>query len=67
MATEEQIQHAIDSLDLIPPCPTCGMRYCQGDYECPHCGADLDENLRTWADAMIDRVAQIGQKDGSGS
>ena len=67
VATEEQIQCAIDSLDLIPPCPTCGMRYCQGDYECPHCGADLDENLRTWADAMIDRVAQIGQKDGSGS
>ena len=67
MATEDQIQHAIDSLDLIPPCPTCRMRYCQGDYECPHCGADLDENLRAWAEAMIDRVAQIGQKDGSKS
>ena len=60
MATEEQIQFAIDSLDLIPSCPTCGMRYCQGDYECPHCGADLDENLRFWAEAMIDRVIQLG-------
>jgi hypothetical protein len=43
------------------------MRYCQGDYECPHCGADLDENLRAWAAAMIDRVAQIVQKDESKS
>ena len=64
MATEEQIQQAIDSLDLIQPCPTCGMRYCQGDYECPHCGADLDENLRAWAAPMIDRImALAGQED----
>ncbi len=65
VATEEQIQCAIDSLDLIPPCPTCGMRYCQGDYECPHCGADLDENLRAWAEEMIDRVLSLGQRSDS--
>ena len=63
MATEEQIQYTIDSLDLIPPCPTCGMRYCQGDYECPHCGEDLDDNLRLWAETVIDTVARLGQND----
>ena len=56
MASEEQMQQAIDSLDLIPPCPGCGMRYCVGDYECPHCGSDLDENLRAWAQALVDAI-----------
>ena len=56
MTTEQQIRLVIDSLDLIQPCPTCGMRYCVGDYDCPHCGADLDNNLRAWAEALIDRL-----------
>ena len=57
MTTEQQIQLVIDSLDLIQPCPTCGMRYCVGDYDCPHCGADLDDNLRAWAEALLGRLA----------
>ena len=56
MATEQQIQQAIDSLDWIQPCPTCGMRYCVGDYECPHCGNDNDDNLRAWAEVLVDRL-----------
>ena len=56
MTTEQQIQLVIDSLDWIQPCPTCGMRYCVGDYDCPHCGADLDNNLRAWAEALIARL-----------
>ena len=39
------------------------MRYCQGDYECPHCGADLDENLHAWAEAMVDAIVSA---DGAG-
>ena len=59
MATEEHIQQTIDSLEWIQPCPTCGMRYCVGDYECPHCGADLDDNLRAWAIALIDILTGV--------
>ena len=56
MATEQQIQLAIDSLDWIQSCPTCGMRYCVGDYECPHCGTDIDDNLRAWAEVLVDML-----------
>ena len=54
MATEEQIQKVMDSLDSISPCPGCGMRYRVGDLECPQCGADLYDNLREWAEGLID-------------
>ncbi len=32
------------------------MRYCVGDYDCPHCGTDLDDNLRAWAEALVDQI-----------
>ena len=63
---ERQIQQAIDSLDWIQPCPDCGMRYCVGDYECPHCGADLYDNLRAWAEALTKRVMQLAGDDSEG-
>ena len=61
---ERQIQQAIDSLDRIQPCANCGMRYCVGDYECPHCGEDLYDNLRAWAEDMIRRVSELSEEDG---
>ena len=40
----EKIRFLINSLDQIPPCTGCGMRWGTGDYECPHCGEDLEDN-----------------------
>jgi len=53
---EEKIQFLINFLDNIQPCPGCGMRWSTGDYECPHCGEDLDNNLRVWAEAAIEHL-----------
>ena len=54
MASEEQIQKVMDSLDRISPCSGCGMRYRVGDMECPQCGADLYDNLRDWAESLME-------------
>tara|TARA_Y100000994_G_C15618413_1_gene411958 strand:+ start:220 stop:420 length:201 start_codon:yes stop_codon:yes gene_type:complete len=53
MTKETKTQYLINSLDLIPDCGGCGMRWSTGDYECPHCGNDLDDNLRSWAEKVI--------------
>ena len=42
------------------------MRYCVGDYECPHCGADLYDNLRAWAEALAKRVMELAGDDDEG-
>ena len=57
MATQEQIQKVMDSLDLISPCSGCGMRYRVGDLECPQCGADLYDNLREWAEGLLESLS----------
>jgi len=53
----EKIRFLINSLDLIPPCTGCGMRWGTGDYECPHCGEDLEDNLFRWAEAVITNIS----------
>ena len=53
MNVQENVQFLINSLDQIPSCGGCGMRWSTGDYECPHCGEDLDENLRAWAESVL--------------
>ena len=53
MNDQERVQFLINSLDQIPSCPGCGMRWSTGDYECPHCGEDLDGNLTTWAESVL--------------
>ena len=53
MNVQENVQFLINSLDHIPPCGGCGMRWSTGDYECPHCGEDLDENLTAWAESVL--------------
>ncbi|MBI50185.1 MAG: hypothetical protein CL887_05425 [Dehalococcoidia bacterium] len=57
MTKENKIQHLINSLDLIPDCSGCGMRWSTGDYECPHCGNDLDEKLRSWAEKTVGELS----------
>jgi hypothetical protein len=53
MATESQIQKVVTNLSEVQACADCGTRFRFGDLECPHCGADLEEHLRRWAEALI--------------
>jgi len=52
----EKIQFLINSLDQIPSCNGCGMRWSTGDFECPHCGEDLDANLQAWAESVMEKL-----------
>jgi rubrerythrin len=54
MATEQQIQRVITNLSQVLSCSHCGARFRFGDLECPHCGTDLEEYLRQWAETLVD-------------
>ncbi len=56
MATEEQISRVLMSLGEIQVCGHCHTRLRWGDFECPHCGADLDDQLRLWAQRVVEAV-----------
>ena len=56
MATENQIQAVLNSLGDIQACRLCGTALRYGDYECPHCGADLEDDLREWAERIVQAV-----------
>ena len=53
MATEEQIQKVLNHLQDVQTCPSCGTRFRFGDLDCPHCGEDIEETLREWADRVV--------------
>ena len=53
MATAEQIQVVLGRLADMLACGQCGTRLRFGDYEGPHCGADLEDILRQWAQRLI--------------
>ena len=57
MATNEQIRRLLNGISEFPGCPDCGTRVRFGDFECPHCGTDLDDALREWAEHIIDDLA----------
>ena len=54
MATEDQIQKALNSLSEIEGCSRCGTRLRFGDLDCPRCGAEIEDNLRDWAERLVD-------------
>ena len=54
MATEDQIQRAVNSLSEIGGCSQCGTKLRFGDLDCPRCGADIEDNLRNWAERLVD-------------
>ena len=51
--TEEQIDKAKKFMAQSVVCCHCATRIRFGDYECPHCGADIEEELRTWAMGLL--------------
>ncbi len=56
MENEEQVQKVVNTLAEIVACPRCETRLRFGDTECPHCGADLEDRLRSWAESVIDAL-----------
>ena len=58
MDRQGQLQGVLDQLAEMLACHQCGTRIRFGDYECPHCGVDLEEDLRRWAERLIDRLSQ---------
>ena len=40
----------------VNPCTACGTALRYGDYECPHCGFDMEDHLRQWARDLVDEV-----------
>jgi hypothetical protein len=57
MASEQQIQMVMDSLDDFRPCSGCGMRFRVGDLECPQCGTDMYDNIREWAERLLESLS----------
>lgn len=56
MPTEDHISVVLNSLAESVHCLRCGTRARLGDYECPHCGADLEDALRRWAEGLLHRL-----------
>ena len=56
VATERQIQMVLTNLSDFQACTSCGTRFRFGDVECPHCGADLEDYLRQWAEQLINEL-----------
>ena len=56
MATEVQIQKVIQGLSERLACRHCETRLRFGDMDCPHCGADIEDDIREWAARLVDGI-----------
>ena len=56
MATQGQVLKVLNLLGEALACPLDGTRLRFGDFECPHCGSDLDDYLRHFAERVVDTV-----------
>ena len=56
MASQKQVLRFLMHLADVRPCEECGTRLRFGDWECPHCGADLEDYLRMWAEQLINEL-----------
>ncbi len=63
MATEEQIQAVMFRIGEAISCGRCGSALRYGDYECPHCGEDMEDQLRQWARDLVDDIAAARRAD----
>ena len=62
MATETQIQAAFRIISERPECRECRISLRFGDLDCPHCGADIEEQMQDWAARLVDAITGIGAK-----
>ncbi|MBI2170840.1 MAG: hypothetical protein HYU30_02300 [Chloroflexi bacterium] len=56
MSSEQHTLAILNALAEVLTCPHCDTRLRFGDWECPHCGKDLDDTLRRWAAHLLDRL-----------
>jgi len=56
MADQEEVQKVVNALAEHVGCPQCDTRLRFGDLECPHCGVDLDDHLRSFAETLLDAL-----------
>ena len=56
MATEEQVHVVLAQLQDVQACRRCGTALRFGDFDCPHCGLDLEDHLREWAESLVDEI-----------
>lgn len=56
MANQTKTQIIVNSLYELPPCGECAMRLRFGDYECPRCGYDIDDDLHRWAEELLRKI-----------
>ena len=59
MADPAQVTRVLNILaSEMLACPEDGTRLRYGDYECPHCGADLEDHLRAFAAYLVDTAQE---------
>ena len=58
MATETQIQAAFRIIGERPECGDCRISLRFGDLDCPHCGADIEEQMQDWAARLVDAITE---------
>ena len=54
---EVLIGKTLTSMYEFVACDYCGTRLRFGDYECPHCGRDVEEEMRRWAARLVEKLA----------
>lgn len=57
MTKDEQIHRIVSRLADVVACDRCGTRLRFGDVECPHCGADVEEPLRRFAESLAQDIS----------
>ncbi len=53
---ENKINQILNHTSEILSCIKCGTKIRYGDYDCPHCGCELDDQLREWAIALLNKL-----------
>ena len=56
MDKEVLIGRILTSMYEFVSCDNCGTRLRFGDYECPHCGRDVEDEMRLWAARLLQKL-----------
>jgi hypothetical protein len=53
MISQKKMQWVVHQMSEMLSCSEDGTRLRFGDYECPHCGADVANILEEWAGRLL--------------